>query len=149
MTGDSMNTGQTGPAKASPQESNPIEDHHPKASMSAPSSAPKYRKVYEDLLSAIRTGAFQPGDRLPSEAELGKQYDTSRITVAKAVNELQQKGLVSRRPGSGTRVIAPTASSGRVFGLLIPDLGRTEILDRKSTRLNSSHLARSRMPSSA
>ena len=124
-----MKTGQTEPATSLPQESTPIENHHPKASMSAPSSAPKYRKVYEDLLSAIRTGAFQTGDRLPSEAELGKHYGTSRITVAKAVNELQQKGLVSRRPGSGTRVIAPTVSSGRVFGLLIPDLGRTEIFE--------------------
>jgi GntR family transcriptional regulator of arabinose operon len=124
-----MKTGQTGPATASHQESTPLKDHYPKASMSVPSNSPKYRKVYEDLLSAIRTGAFQPGDRLPSEAELGKHYSTSRITVAKAVNELQQKGLVSRRAGSGTHVIAPAVSSGRVFGLLIPDLGRTEIFE--------------------
>ena len=112
-----------------PRESTNLEDHQPKAPVSNPSNVPKYRKVYEDLLSAIRTGAFQPGDRLPSEAELGKHYSTSRITVAKAVNELQQKGLVFRRAGSGTRVLAPAVSSGRVFGLLIPDLGRTEIFE--------------------
>jgi GntR family transcriptional regulator, arabinose operon transcriptional repressor len=107
----------------------PLESHLPNAPVSVPSNAPKYRKVYEDILSAIRTGAFQPGDRLPSEAELGKHYNTSRITIAKAVNELQQKGLVSRRPGSGTHVVAPAASGGRIFGLLIPDLGRTEIFE--------------------
>ena len=124
-----MKTGPFARPAASPREPTNLEDHQPKAPVSNPSNAPKYRKVYEDLLSAISTGAFQPGDRLPSEAELGKHYSTSRITVAKAVNELQQKGLVSRRAGSGTRVLAPAASSGRVFGLLIPDLGRTEIFE--------------------
>jgi GntR family transcriptional regulator, arabinose operon transcriptional repressor len=94
-----------------------------------PSAIPKYRQVYEDLHTAIRTGSFQPGERLPSEAELGERYDTSRITVAKALKELQVQGLVSRRAGSGTHVLAPATSSGYVFGLLIPDLGRTEIFE--------------------
>jgi DNA-binding LacI/PurR family transcriptional regulator len=100
-----------------------------KMAASIPSTIPKYRQVYEDLHSAIKTGIFQRGDRLPSETELGKRYNTSRITVAKAVNELQVQGLVSRRAGSGTHVLAPKASSGHVFGLLIPDLGRTEIFE--------------------
>ena len=90
---------------------------------------PKHRQVFEDLHAAIRLGTFKPGDRLPSEAELGKRYGASRITVAKAVNELQQQGLVSRRAGSGTHVLAPAHSNGHVFGLLIPDLGRTEIFE--------------------
>jgi GntR family transcriptional regulator, arabinose operon transcriptional repressor len=94
-----------------------------------PSAIPKYRQVYEDLHTAIRTGSFQPGERLPSEAELGERYDTSRITVAKALKELQVQGLVSRRAGSGTHVLAPATSSGHVFGLLVPDLGRTEIFE--------------------
>ena len=92
-------------------------------------SIPKYRQIYEDLYSAIRTGSLQAGERLPSEAELGERYNTSRITVAKALNELQLQGLLSRRAGSGTHVLAPAISSGHVFGLLIPDLGRTEIFE--------------------
>ncbi|HEU5406181.1 MAG TPA: GntR family transcriptional regulator, partial [Nitrospira sp.] len=90
---------------------------------------PRYRQIYEELYDAILKGTFRPGDRLPSEAELGKRYDASRITVAKAVNELQLQGLVTRRPGSGTHVLAPTSATGHVFGLLIPDLGRTEIFE--------------------
>ncbi len=90
---------------------------------------PKYRQIYEDLLSSIRSGTFHSGDRLPSEAELGKRYGTSRITVAKAVKELQLHGFVSRRAGSGTHVLAPERPTGLVFGLLIPDLGRTEIFE--------------------
>jgi GntR family transcriptional regulator, arabinose operon transcriptional repressor len=96
---------------------------------STPSPTPKYRQVYEELHSAIMTGSLQRGDRLLSESELGKRYNTSRITIAKAVHELQLQGLVSRRPGSGTHVLAPTTSRGHVFGLLIPDLGRTEIFE--------------------
>lgn len=90
---------------------------------------PRYRQIYEELHAAILKGAFQPGDRLPSEAELGKRYNTSRITVAKAVHELQLQGLVTRRAGSGTHVLATAVSTGHVFGLLIPDLGRTEIFE--------------------
>lgn len=86
---------------------------------SIPSTIPTYRQVYEDLHPAIKTGAFQRGDRLPSETELGERYNTSRITVAKAVNELQLQGLVSRRAGSGTHVLAPelraVMSSGCLF----------------------------------
>lgn len=96
---------------------------------SVPAIIPKYRQVYDDILSAIKAGVYQPGDRLPSEAELGKRYNTSRITVAKAVNDLQLQGLVTRRAGSGTHVMAPAGSKGHVFGLLIPDLGRTEIFE--------------------
>ena len=106
-----------------------VESQQQQAPRSTSPEIPKYRQVYEDLFSAIKSGSFQPGDRLPSEAELGKRYNTSRITVAKAVNELQSLGFVSRRAGSGTHVLAPAASTGRVFGLLIPDLGRTEIFE--------------------
>jgi GntR family transcriptional regulator of arabinose operon len=100
-----------------------------KIAAAIPSAIPKYRQVYEDLYSAIKAGSLKPGDRLPSEAELGERYNTSRITAAKAVNELQLQGLVSRRAGSGSHVLAPAISSGHVFGLLIPDLGRTEIFE--------------------
>jgi DNA-binding LacI/PurR family transcriptional regulator len=60
---------------------------------------------------------------------LVQQFGTSRITVGRAVRELQQKGLVERRAGSGTYVRAPGEPTGLLFGLLIPDLGRTEIFE--------------------
>ena len=94
-----------------------------------PSKTPKHRQVYEELLAAIESGKYGPGERLPSEVELGRQFDTSRITVAKAVNELQKQGLISRRAGSGSHVLPRSATQGLVFGLLIPDLGRTEIFE--------------------
>ncbi len=89
----------------------------------------KHRRVFEHLLSGIQSGQLKTGDRLPSEAELGKVFDASRITVAKAVFDLQRMGLVSRRPGAGTHVLAKHEATGRTFGLLIPELGLTEIFD--------------------
>ena len=93
-------------------------------------SVPKYRLILQQLRQSIDDGRLRPGDKIPTEAELSALYGASRITVAKAVNDLMQQGLVSRRPGSGTHVLpAPEAARGHVFGLLIPDLGRTEIFE--------------------
>jgi DNA-binding LacI/PurR family transcriptional regulator len=95
----------------------------------AGSKLPKHQVVFDYLHGNILSGGFKPGDRLPSEAELGIQFDASRITVAKAVLELQRMGLVTRRPGAGTHVQARQQRSGYTFGLLIPELGLTEIFD--------------------
>src|SRR5580658_6016525 len=92
-------------------------------------STAKYKRVFEYLHGHIQSGMLKAGDRLPSEAELGRLFDASRITVAKAVLDLQRMGLVSRRPGAGTHVLAPHLAEGRTFGLLIPELGLTEIFE--------------------
>lgn len=106
------------------------------------SGLPKYRRILDDLREAIETGQLKPGDKLQTEAELGKVYQASRITVARAVNELMQQGLVSRRAGSGTHVLQRAETQGHVFGLLIPDLGRTEIFEPICQGMMRSPLAR-------
>src|SRR5512132_3202484 len=91
---------------------------------------PKYQKVYATLRREIESGRWKPGDRLPSEADLVRSFDTSRITVGRAVRDLQAEGLVQRRAGSGTYVApARRSTEGLSFGLLIPDLGETEIFE--------------------
>jgi GntR family transcriptional regulator, arabinose operon transcriptional repressor len=96
----------------------------------ADSAAPKYQQVYRALQREIHSGRWRRGDRLPSEAELVRRFGASRITVGRAVRDLQQAGLVERRAGSGTYVKGPQAvSAGLSFGLLIPDLGETEIFE--------------------
>uniref|UniRef100_E6QMI3 Transcriptional regulator, GntR family n=1 Tax=mine drainage metagenome TaxID=410659 RepID=E6QMI3_9ZZZZ len=90
---------------------------------------PKHQVVFEYLHNGILSGVFKPGDRLPSEAALGRTFDASRITVAKALLELQRMNLVTRRPGAGTHVMTKPRAEGYTFGLLIPELGRTEIFE--------------------
>jgi GntR family transcriptional regulator, arabinose operon transcriptional repressor len=89
---------------------------------------PKYRQVFEAIEEGILSRRFQPGQKLPSEAALVEEFETSRITVVRALRELQQRGMVQRRAGSGTYVTDGFATSGSLlFGLLIPNLGETEI----------------------
>jgi len=102
----------------------------------------KHRRVFDHLLASIQSGELKADDRLPSEAELGKLFDASRITVAKAVHDLQRMGLVTRRPGAGTHVLAESRPSGRTFGLLIPELGLTEIFEPICHGMMRTHFAR-------
>jgi GntR family transcriptional regulator, arabinose operon transcriptional repressor len=90
---------------------------------------PKYRLIYEALKEGIISGEYAPGDRLPSETDLVRRFGVSRMTIVKAIKELQSLDLVDRRVGSGTYVKAPAAGASRHFGLLIPELGQTEIFE--------------------
>jgi DNA-binding LacI/PurR family transcriptional regulator len=89
----------------------------------------KYREIVEKLQDDISSGKYKPGQRLPSEAELVRRYHTSRMTVFRAMHELQTLGVVTRRVGSGTFVSSNLKSGSYVFGLLIPELGQTEIFE--------------------
>src|SRR5947209_14153826 len=101
-----------------------------KRSFTAEPHAPKYRQVLESLSKDILTGHYRVGQKLPSEAALVQQFRTSRITVGRALRDLAQRGLVDRVAGSGTYVRrAAGGDHGLVFGLLIPDLGRTGICE--------------------
>lgn len=103
---------------------------------------PKYRQVYAALRREIQSGRLKRGDRLPSEAELVRRFGASRITVGRAVRELQVAGLVERRAGSGTFVKVTQSSGALSFGLLIPDLGETEIFEPICQGMMASPLAR-------
>ena len=89
-------------------------------------------EVYSALRRDIQSGRLANGDRLPSEADLVRLFGASRITVGRAVRDLQAAGLVERRAGSGTFVRSAQKSAGLSFGLLIPDLGDTEISSRSA-----------------
>ena len=90
----------------------------------------KHRQVFEHVLADIESGRLKDGERLPSEAELVQQFGASRPTVARALRDLQNLGLVERKVGSGTyvRKTQIPIESWR-FGLLIPGLGSTEIFE--------------------
>jgi DNA-binding LacI/PurR family transcriptional regulator len=103
---------------------------------------PKYQIVYSALRRDIQSGRLGTGARLPSEAALVRQFGASRITVGRAVRDLQAAGLVERRAGSGTFVKTPRPSAALSFGLLIPDLGDTEIFEPICQGMMASPVAR-------
>src|SRR5437016_11979654 len=91
---------------------------------SGPGTTRKHRQVYSSLSRDIHSGRWKLGERLPSEAQLVLRFGVSRITIGRAVRDLQAAGLVERRAGSGTFVKRAHAAGGCSFGLLIPKIGR-------------------------
>ena len=89
----------------------------------------KYRQILEKLQNEISSGRYKPGKRLPSEAELVRRFGASRMTVFRAMHELQSLGLVTRRVGCGVFGFSDPHNGRPVFRLLIPQLGQTEIFE--------------------
>ncbi|HMD83855.1 MAG TPA: GntR family transcriptional regulator [Terriglobia bacterium] len=89
----------------------------------------KHQEIFAELQRAIGSGQYKEGDRLPSEVELVGRFGASRPTIARALQRLVQEGIVERRPGSGTYVRGRNPDEHYIFGLLIPELGQTEIFE--------------------
>ena len=74
----------------SPDTSAPVSRHAP------------YARVKQHLLAGLASGRWPPGALMPSEAELVAEFGVSRMTVNRALRELQAQGLVQRSQGVGT-----------------------------------------------
>lgn len=93
------------------------------------STVSKHDTIRQTLIEAIASGQYDVGQRLPSESELVRTFGASRPTVNRALRDLQLSGVIERRAGSGSYVRADAVARGHVFGLLIPELGLTEIFE--------------------
>ena len=71
------------------------------AAKPAPAAAP-YARVKQYLKDALSQGRWPPRALMPSETELVAQFGVSRMTVNRALRELQSEGLVERVQGVGT-----------------------------------------------
>jgi GntR family transcriptional regulator of arabinose operon len=111
--------------------------------VTAPQRDVKHRQVFATLRREIQTGHWKSGERLPSESELVARFKVSRITITRAVRDLQNAGMVERRAGAGTFVRQPSESPhGLTFGLLIPELGETDVFEPICQGMMASPLAR-------
>lgn len=74
----------------------------------------KNQKLYEEiadrLIQRIQSGELQPGDRLPSERVLAKEYSVSRSVIREAFRFMERMGCVDSRVGEGTFVKSPEIS---------------------------------------
>ena len=70
------------------------------------SPKPLYEQVKEYILSNIQAGIFITHSRIPSERELAQRFGVNRLTVTRAMRELEQAGIIYVRIGKGT-FIAP------------------------------------------
>jgi len=89
----------------------------------------KARQVYLVLRDRIMSGAMGFGARLPNENDLALAHGVSRVTVRRALGELQGEHLIERRRSAGTRVVyraQPARMSADISGVLanLADMGR-------------------------
>lgn len=64
----------------------------------------KYLQVAEELINRIETNKYSSGEPIPSERELIEEFNLSRITIRKAIEELVYKGYLEKVQGKGTFV---------------------------------------------
>lgn len=76
------------------------------------SSTPLYMQLVEDIQEKIAAGSYCAGARLPSGKELTQMYGVSIITVRKAIDKLQEDGIIERKQGKGTFVAKPKMRRG-------------------------------------
>src|SRR5262249_19979238 len=86
------------------------------------SGVPAYLQIVQQVRQALRMGALDVGDQLPSVREVVAAGVVHPHTVLKADRELEREGLVGARPGAGTFVRA--RPSGPPPGTYSP-LGRS------------------------
>ena len=59
------------------------------------------QQVEDQIKAAILSGALSPGDRLPGEIELARQFEVSRTTVREALRSLSTQDHITKTPGAG------------------------------------------------
>ncbi len=74
-------------------------------------TAPLYKKIKAHILERIASGEWQPAQRVPSENELVREFNVSRMTTNRALRELTDEGYLERIAGVGTFVADLKAQS--------------------------------------
>ncbi|OPA76143.1 trehalose operon repressor [Paenibacillus selenitireducens] len=99
----------------------------------------KYEQIMDAIIQNIEAGKWKEGYKIPSETELMEAYDTSRGTVRKAVDLLQERGYVQKIHGKGVFVLRKKNIEFR-FGGIVSFAEENKRLNRKfQTRVVEMH----------
>ena len=82
--------------------------------------APIYQTIIDSIINKIRSEDYKEGEKLPSESQLVTEFNTSRITVTRALKELELTGVIYREKGRGSFVARKSVKSNNVISLIIP-----------------------------
>lgn len=75
----------------------------------------RYEEIAQSLRAQIRNRTYRPGQKLPSEAELCREFSASRLSVRGALGQLAAQGLIETRRGKGSFVRAQSEEAGLLF----------------------------------
>jgi GntR family transcriptional regulator len=109
----------------------------------AADGTPLFAWVRDQLRAEILDGQLAPGGQLPSESELITRFGVSRITVRRALAELQSAGLISTVSGKGSFVSRP--NNARAHGPLV---GVLETIRRRGHRAHGRLVSHRRVAAS-
>ena len=90
------------------------------------------KTVADDLLARIRRGEYHPGDQLPTEQVLMREYSVGRNSVREAMQSLRTLGIVEIRPRIGARVLdsgAQNALASSAVSVLMGDRAVDELYE--------------------
>lgn len=87
-------------------------------------SGPVWALLSTRLQDLVESGRLPPGTRIENEITLAAEVGVSRPTMRRALGDLVDKGLLRRRPGAGTQVVAPTVRRPVALTSLYEDLDR-------------------------
>jgi len=68
---------------------------------------PRYYQVYTVLAQRVREGEWSLNTPMPTEQDFSAAFGVSRVTIRKALNMMQEEGLVLRQQGRGTYALVP------------------------------------------
>lgn len=71
-----------------------------------------YVQIYSIIKDKIESGEWPAGNQIPTEDDLCKMYDVSKVTVREAIQELVREGCLKRQQGKGTFVMYSVPNQG-------------------------------------
>jgi len=101
---------------------------------------PLYQSMLNDLIQKIESGQLPDDSKLPSEQKLGESYKVSRITVRRALAELENRDYIYKKQGQGSFVSAKDESNYKIHFLdvekKIEDMGAIPKVELQKFELN-------------
>jgi len=98
---------------------------------------PLYKQAEQLILRKIANHEYLPGAKLPGTRQLAEKYGINRLTVNKAINNLSQAGILSKKPSSGTYVNKRIKNQANAIDLNFSNFGLMSIIKRQGVVLNT------------
>ena len=84
-------------------------------------TTPRFVRIKDSIKADIAAGKYRPGQRVPAQASLIRDFGVTQSTLTRAVHDLIREGVLETRHGSGTYVAARTTKTQRIE-IIIPDV---------------------------
>ncbi len=101
---------------------------------------PLYKRLYRTIARRIAEAEWRPGDVLPSEVDLARNYGVAPGTMRKAIDALADDGLIERRHGCGTFIRRPNFDNMMLRFFLFRDAQGRQILPESELLLREAVL---------